>query len=194
MVNFKNENRYSFERVSGLVIDMQSCLLDGIAEKDGLVEAVSIFCKAMNLFEIRTVITEQVPSKLGETCVEISSLCVDSPKFSKKTFSAFGESSFASWVEQAKIEHLIITGIETPICVYLSAVDAVKKGIEVTVLTDCVGARRPGDATRCFGQLESIGCHLLPLETLLYSLLGSADHTVFRSISELVRARTRLSY
>lgn len=194
MVNFKNENRYSFERVSGLVIDMQSCLLDGIAEKDGLVEAVSIFCKAMNLFEIRTVITEQVPSKLGETCVEISSLCVDSPKFSKKTFSAFGESSFASWVEQAKIEHLIITGIETPICVYLSAVDAVKKGIEVTVLTDCVGARRPGDATQCFGQLESIGCHLLPLETLLYSLLGSADHTVFRSISELVRARTRLSY
>ena len=194
MVNFKNENWYSFERVSGLVIDMQSCLLDGIAEKDGLVEAVSIFCKAMNLFEIRTVITEQVPSKLGETCVEISSLCVDSPKFSKKTFSAFGESSFASWVEQAKIEHLIITGIETPICVYLSAVDAVKKGIEVTVLTDCVGARRPGDATQCFGQLESIGCHLLPLETLLYSLLGSADHTVFRSISELVRARTRLSY
>ena len=194
MVNFKNENRYSFDRVSGLVIDMQSCLLDGIAEKDGLVEAVSIFCKAMNLFEIRTVITEQVPSKLGETCVEISSLCVDSPKFSKKTFSAFGESSFASWVEQAKIEHLIITGIETPICVYLSAVDAVKKGIEVTVLTDCVGARRPGDATQCFGQLESIGCHLLPLETLLYSLLGSADHTVFRSISELVRARTRLSY
>mgnify|MGYP001254922392 CR=1 FL=1 len=194
MVNFKNENRYSFERVSGLVIDMQSCLLDGIAEKDGLVEAVSIFCKAMNLFEIRTVITEQVPSKLGETCVEISSLCVDSPKFSKKTFSAFGESSFASWVEQAKIEHLIITGIETPICVYLSAVDAVKKGIEVSVLTDCVGARRPGDATQCFGQLESIGCHLLPLETLLYSLLGSADHTVFRSISELVRARTRLSY
>ena len=193
MVNFKNENRYSFERVSGLVLDMQSRLLNGIAEKDDLVDAVSIFCKAMNLFEIRTVITEQVPSKLGETCDEISSLCSDSPKFSKKTFSAFGESSFASWVEQEKIEHLIITGIETPICVYLSAVDAIKKGMEVTVLTDCIGARRRGDAAQCLGQLESIGCHLLPLETLLYSLLGSADHAVFRSISELVRARTTLS-
>ena len=193
MVNFKNENRYSFERVSGVVLDMQSRLLNGIAEKDDLVDAVSIFCKAMNLFEIRTVITEQVPSKLGETCGEISSLCADSPKFSKKTFSAFGESSFASWVEQEKIEHLIITGIETPICVYLSAVDAIKKGMEVTVLTDCIGARRHGDAAQCLGQLERIGCHLLPLETLLYSLLGSADHAVFRSISELVRARTTLS-
>jgi isochorismate hydrolase len=193
MVNFKNENRYSFERVSGLVLDMQSRLLNGIAEKDDLVDAVSIFCKAMNLFEIRTIITEQVPSKLGETCGEISSLCSDSPKFSKKTFSAFGESSFASWVEQEKIEHLIITGIETPICVYLSAVDAIKKGMEVTVLTDCIGARRRGDAAQCLGQLESIGCHLLPLETLLYSLLGSADHAVFRSISEIVRARTTLS-
>ena len=189
MVNFKNENRYSFERVSGLVLDMQSRLLNGIAEKDDLVDAVSIFCKAMNLFEIRTVITEQVPLKLGETCGEISSLCADSPKFSKKTFSAFGESSFASWVDQEKIEHLIITGIETPICVYLSAVDAIKKGMEVTVLTDCIGARRLGDAKQCLGQLSSIGCHLLPLETLLYSLLGSADHEVFRSISELVRSR-----
>ena len=189
MVNFENENRYSFERVSGLVLDMQSCLLGGIAEKDDLVDAVSIFCKAMNLFEIRTVITEQVPSKLGVTATQISSLCPDSPRFSKKTFSAFGESSFASWVEQEKIEHLIITGVETPICVYLSAVDAIKQGMEVTVLTDCIGARRLGDAKQCLGQLESIGCHLLPLETLLYSLLGSADHAAFRSISELVRAR-----
>ncbi len=193
MVNFKNENRYSFECVSGLVLDMQSRLLNGIAEKDDLVDAVSIFCKAMNLFEIRTVITEQFPSKLGETCGEISSLCGDSPKFSKKTFSAFGESSFASWVEQEKIEHLIITGIETPICVYLSAVDAIKQGLEVTVLTDCIGARRRRDAQQCLGQLESLGCHLLPLETLLYSLLSSSDHAVFRSISELVRSRTEVA-
>jgi hypothetical protein len=193
MVNFENENRYSFKRVSGLVLDMQPRLLNGIAEKDDLVDAVSIFCKAMNLFEIRTVITEQAPSKLGETATQISSLCTDSPRFSKKTFSAFGESSFASWVEKEKIQHVIITGIETPICVYLSAVDAIKKGMEVTVLTDCIGARRLGDANHCLGQLKSIGCHLLPLETLLYSLLGSADHAVFRSISEIVRARTTLS-
>ena len=189
MVNFENENRYSFKRVSGLVLDMQPRLLGGIAQKDDLVDAVSIFCKAMNLFEIRTVITEQVPSKLGETATQISSLCTDSPRFRKKTFSAFGESSFASWVEKEKIQHLIITGIETPICVYLSAVDAIKQGMEVTVLTDCIGARRLGDAKQCLGQLSSIGCHLLPLETLLYSLLGSADHEVFRSISELVRSR-----
>ena len=193
MVNFENENRYSFERVSGLVLDMQSRLLGGIAEKDDLVDAVSIFCKAMNLFEIRTVITEQVPSKLGETATQISCLCPDSPRFSKKTFSAFGESSFASWVEQEKIEHLIITGIETPICVYLSAVDAIKQGLEVTVLTDCIGARRHRDAQQCLGQLESLGCHLLPLETLLYSLLSSSDHAVFRSISELVRSRTEVA-
>ena len=189
MVNFENENRYSFKRVSGLVLDMQPRLLGGIAEKDDLVDAVSIFCKAMNLFDIRTVITEQVPSKLGETATQISSLCTDSPRFSKKTFSAFGESSFASWVEKEKIQHLIITGIETPICVYLAAGDAIKQGMDVTVLTDCIGARRLGDAKQCLGQLESIGCHLLPLETLLYSLLGSADHEVFRSISGLVRSR-----
>ena len=193
MVNFEYENKYSFERVSGLVLDMQSRLLDGIAAKDDLVDAVSIFIKAMNLFEIRTVITEQVPLKLGETCGEISGLCPDLPRFSKKTFSAFGESSFSSWVEKEKIEHLIITGVETPICVYLSAVDAIKHGMEVTVLTDCIGARRNRDAQQCLGQLESLGCHLLPLETLLYSLLGSSDHAVFRSISELVRSRAEFA-
>ena len=93
----------------------------------------------------------------------------------------------------SKIDHLIVTGIETPICVYLSAIDAIKHGMKVTLVTDCIGARRAVDAKQCLGQLASLGCHLLPLETLLYSMLGSSEHEVFKSVSELVRDRSSLA-
>lgn len=193
MSNFKIEKRYSGMGVCGLVLDMQPRLLDGILAKDALLEGVSIFCEAMSLFEVETVITEQVPSKLGFTCEEISERCTHSPRFAKKTFSAFGEESFFDWMEQSKIDHLIVTGIEAPICVYLSAIDAIKHGMKVTLVTDCIGARRAVDAKQCLGQLASLGCHLLPLETLLYSMLGSSEHEVFKSVSELVRDRSSLA-
>ena len=86
MSNFKIEKRYSGMGVCGLVLDMQPRLLDGILAKDALLEGVSIFCEAMSLFEVQTVITEQVPSKLGFTCEEISERCTHSPRFAKKTF------------------------------------------------------------------------------------------------------------
>ena len=78
---------------------------------------------------------------------------------------------------------------ETPICVYLTAVDAVRRGMVVTVLVDCVGCRRPEDGEWALRKMEKLGCHLLPLESLLYAILKSARHKEFRSISALVKDR-----
>ena len=84
-------------------------------------------------------------------------------------------------------KHLLICGLETPICVYQTAVDALKAGYKVTLLADCLGARRAGDAATVLAQLVHAGCQVLPAETVFYALLHEASHPYFRNYTKLVK-------
>jgi nicotinamidase-related amidase len=89
--------------------------------------------------------------------------------------------------ERRGLERLVICGVETPVCVFQTAADALKGGLAVTVLSDCVGARREADARVCLDALARAGAEVLPSETLFYSLLGGAAHPFFRGYTELVK-------
>lgn len=176
--------------LAGLILDAQPRLLAGIEGSGTLVDSIKVFSRSMGVLSVPLCVTEQVPDKLGPTEEGIVEICSDSPTFLKDSFSAFGCSDFEEWISSGRIEHLLLSGVETPICVYLTAVDAVRRGLTVTVLTDCVGCRRPEDGKWALRKLENLGCHLLPLESLLYAMLKSARHEQFRSISALIKDRS----
>ena len=175
--------------LAGLIIDAQTRLLGGVGNQERLIDAIKVFAHSMCSLNVPLALTEQVPDKLGPTEREVLEACSGAPALSKDSFSAFGCPGFEEWISKGRIEHLLLTGIETPICVYLTAVDAVRHGLTVTILTDCVGCRRAEDGKWALRKLENLGCHLLPLESLLYAMLKSAKHEEFRSISALVKDR-----
>jgi nicotinamidase-related amidase len=87
-----------------------------------------------------------------------------------------------------KIEHVLLCGLETPVCVYQTALDALTSGLQVTLLSDCVGSRRADDARTCLDALVRSGAHVLPSETVFYSMLHDVDHSFFRAYTQLVKA------
>lgn len=175
--------------LAGLILDVQPRLLGALAKEDSLLDSVKTFAQSMKILGVPLCVTEQVPEKLGPTEEGVDEACRGSTKLPKDTFSAFGCEEFEQWLAKNETTHLLLSGIETPICVYLTAVDALRRKMEVTVLTDCVGCRRESDGEWALRKLERAGCHLLPLESLLYAMLGSAQHDEFRSISKLIRDR-----
>ncbi len=84
---------------------------------------------------------------------------------------------------------MVITGVETAICVYLTALEALSKKLKVTVLSDCVSGRRRNDSEVALADLSRRGVSVLPLETFVYSLLESAAHDQFKSVSALIKKR-----
>ena len=175
--------------LAGLILDAQPRLLGGIDGAETLLDSIKVFARSMGALGGPTCETEQVPDKLGSTDEGVLEACPDSQIFPKDSFSAFGCPDFREWISSGGIEHLLLTGIETPICVYLTTVDAVRRGLTVTILTDCVGCRSPEDGKWALRKLENLGCHLLPLESLLYAMLKSARHEQFRALSALVKDR-----
>ena len=177
------------DQVAVMLIDVQQSLLKGIDNRNELLDALNILIRSTKILDLPLLVTEQVPQKLGPTDPALLSITSAIQPVAKTSFSIFGCAEIREKLEKEKIVHLILSGLETPICIYLSAIDALKAGIEVTILSDCIGARRAIDAAVTLTKLQNAGCHVIPLESFLFGYLGSSEHSQFKGISNLVRNR-----
>ncbi len=133
--------------------------------------------------------TEQVPDKLGHTAPELLNRAPQAAVWSKTAFSAMADDTIRDLVvRQREVHHLLLCGIETPVCIYQTAIGALGLGLHLTVLSDAVGARRAEDAQPCLEALSRAGAHVLPSETVFYALLRDATHPFFRGYTQLVKS------
>ena len=177
------------KNTGAIIMDMQASLLDAISNGVELIESNFLQIQLLQILGVPICFSEQFPSKLGETVSKLKDFDHDLPIFEKNTFSAFGAESFIVWLDKNDIKHLIISGIETPICIYQTCVDALRLNIKVTLLSDCTGGRRVHDIQNAISQLRSFGCCVVSLETVIYSIMKDSSHSGFREVSRLVRSR-----
>lgn len=171
-----------------LVLDLQDRLLSQIPDSSRLLDRVACMLKVARCLDIPTGVCEQVPEKLGPTHATIRAACSDGTVFFEKNgFSALSAAGMDRWLRGHQIQHLLIAGVETPICVYQSVLDAVHKKLDCTVLSDCVGEARRVDRDPVLQQLMAMEVPVLPAETIVYSLLGSAQHPKFTVVNQIVK-------
>jgi len=171
-----------------LLIDFQDAFLQVIPSREQLLRRTCFAVEAANLLGCSIFVTEQLPEKLGPTTACIHELLPDATPVSAKTaFSAMEVDGLYHWIEEHSIDHLLLLGIETPICIYQTAVQALSEDLGITLLADCIGERRPADREPALRQLLSMDAHVLPSETIFYSLLGNAKHPYFREFTQLVK-------
>jgi len=170
-----------------LCIDLQPAFLAAIPDSQRVHWRCSFALEAARGLGLPVVFTEQVPAKLGRTAEDLLKLADQPVTMGKDAFSAFGDQAIAAHLKAGGTPHLLICGLETPVCVYQTAVAARKAGHEVTLLIDCLGARRAADATAVLAHLAQAGCSVLPAETVFYALLRDAKHPFFRAYTQLVK-------
>jgi nicotinamidase-related amidase len=176
------------EHLGLLLIDFQDAFLKAIPDRERLLKRSVFALRAAELLGVSVAVTEQVPEKIGATTEVLSgSWDVNTPVFDKSAFSAFEAAGLYRWIESSQIDHLLLTGIETSICIYQTALHALGADIGVTLLSDCISERRLEDRAPVLEQLLSMDAHILPSETIFYSLLGSAEHPKFREFNDLVK-------
>ncbi len=172
-----------------LCLDMQPPFIGAITDGAVVSRRCALALQAARGLGIATALTEQVPAKLGPTNTSILAAAgPDTPVFAKSTFSALATEEISAHLRDLEVEHLLLCGIETPICVYQTALEALNQDIAVTVLSDAIGARRSEDAAATLTALRAHGVHVLPLETVFYALLHDTAHPFFKSFTQLVKS------
>lgn len=171
-----------------LALDLQEPFLSALPAGERVVQRCQFALRAARGLGLRVALTEQAPEKLGGTVDAVRRAAGDAPILPKTTFSALADDAVAALIADHQIEHLLLCGLETPVCIYQTAIDALNRDLAVTVLSDAVGARRPDDATHVLNALARLGVHVLPSETVFYALLHDTAHPFFKPYTQLVKS------
>ncbi|MDA0346560.1 MAG: isochorismatase family protein [Verrucomicrobia bacterium] len=170
-----------------LVLDVQASFLKVIPDAESFKKRIQFCVETARLFGIPTLFTEQRPDKLGHSLDNVRDLNPKARCTAKTRFSAFSESAFSQWQQEEEIQHILVVGLETPICVYQSVLEAINQEIDVTVLSDAVCCRRREDGEVAITAMRLHGAHVLPSETIFYSILSDSNHPSFKEFTQLVK-------
>jgi nicotinamidase-related amidase len=171
-----------------MVIDFQDKLckaMDGgiLEKKTG---NVSVLLEAARELGVPVLATEQYPAGLGETLPELKEKIPNAP-LEKMSFSCCGNESIMARIVASGRSRIVVTGMETHICVLQTVLDLLAKGYYVHVVSDGVISRQKGNWRTGLTIASAAGAVVTSTETVLFQLLQKAGTAEFKKLSRLVR-------
>lgn len=170
-----------------VVIDIQGKLAALMHEKEAVYQNVNRLIKGAKSLELPILWTEQYPEGIGPTIPEIAETLEGIKSIPKMTFSCCRNDEFLSALEATGCKQVLVTGIETHICVYQTTLELLDAGYEVEVVADAVSSRTPANKTIGLDKMKTAGAGITGTETALYELLKIASGPKFKEILKIVK-------
>ncbi|UCD63880.1 MAG: hydrolase [Candidatus Zixiibacteriota bacterium] len=175
------------DRAALLVIDIQGRLATLMYRRESLFQNVIRMVKGARVLDVPVIWTEQLPDKLGPTAPEIAELLKEHRPVIKKAFSCCGDHGFLKELQSLGRSQLLLTGIETHICVYQTAVDLLGSGYEVYLVQDAVSSRIEDNYNLGIERIRQAGAKITSVEMSLFEMLRVAEGDRFKRIIEIVK-------
>ena len=183
--------RFSYENIDStffIFIDIQDKLVSMVPDKiqQVLEKNVTLLKECADVFNIDTIITEQYPDGLGKThsCLPCSQ---ENNVIEKLHFNCNNDTEFCESINSEKKTIYVLSGIETHICVFQTAIDLLNQNYEVIIVIDAVASRKKLHWKTALSTLQNKGAILLPAESVVFLLLQKAGTKEFKHLSRLIK-------
>lgn len=173
-----------------VVIDVQERLYPSIHEHERMLGRIDLLLTAANLMKIPVILTEQYPKGLGSTIEAIRRLVPNVEPLSKMDFSCLPALGFKERLAALHKEHreqIVLTGIETHICVTQTALDLAAQGERVMVVADATSSRRPMDAHTALQRMSQNGLTIATAESVVFEWLRRAGTEEFKALQSKLK-------
>ena len=167
-----------------VVIDVQEKLMPVIADTRRVIDNVITLLKFANIIDLPVILTEQ--EKLGATVPEVKQEIPECSPIGKITFDAFLSDEFVEQVHKTKRNTLILTGVETHICVAQTALHSLPD-FKVHVVSDAVSSRTADNWKIGLERMRQSGAVITSTEMVIYEVLKRAGTDEFRQTLKLVK-------
>lgn len=173
-----------------LVIDIQRKLAPAILDHERVTARTEALVTAADLFGIPKLITEHCPQQIGALVEPLRSRFGADEIFEKTAFAATDHPEFVRKVLAAGRRQVVMTGMETHVCVMQAALGLRAEGFDVWIVDDAVGSRPAAQRDRelALARLEHAGCVVAGTETVLFEWTKFATDERFRSMLALVKS------
>jgi nicotinamidase-related amidase len=176
------------EKTVMLLVDVQGQLAQLMYERESFFSQLEKMIKGMQILGVPIIWMEQIPAKLGPTTDRIAALMPkDQAPIDKESFSCCGEPKFMAAFEAVGRSQVLITGIETHICVFQTGAALMEKGCQVQVVADCVSSRSRDNKKIGLGRLASEGAKITSVEMAFFELMKAARGEAFKQVVTLIK-------
>jgi len=171
-----------------VVIDVQGKLAQLMHQKVSFFANVERMIKGAQILNLPIIWTEQAPDKLGQTIPQLRQPLQETTQpIAKISFSCCGNPPFMEQLKSINKSQVLITGLETHICVYQTVRDLLDIGYEVQVVADAVSSRTAENKQLGLERMKEAGATLTGTEMALFELLRVAEGPEFKAVSKLVK-------
>ncbi|MEK6776939.1 MAG: hydrolase [bacterium] len=170
-----------------VIVDIQDKLAAVMKHKQQVTDNCLHLIEAAKLLNIPIVVTEQYPKGLGPTIHEIRDALPNYEPFEKMTFDGCGGNGFLEKIASLNRKQMILTGMETHICVLQTCLGLLQKGYFVHLVGNAVCSRGKDDYLAGREWMRDAGAVITCTETALFQLIEKAGTPEFKAISKRIK-------
>lgn len=190
-IDRRQAGRFRLDRRSAglLVVDLQERLLRAMEAEAGprALKNALLLVRAARRLKLSMAATEQYPRGLGPTVPELREALEGVRPIEKIEFSCANVPGIVEGFRSSHVEHVVLVGVETHVCVLQTALDLLAEGFSVHIPADAVASRTRLNLETGLRLAEQAGAAVTSTETVLFQLLGRAGTEEFRELSALVK-------
>lgn len=173
-----------------VVIDIQGRLAGVMsdADRERVIRNAGILIQAAALIGVPQIVTEQYPRGLGPTEEAVASHFLGELAPVEKTcFACSASEQFSDVLQGSGKKQVILTGMESHVCVLQTAMELIAEGYSVFVVEDAVCSRSEFHHRNAMERMRAAGVVVTNHESVLFEWLRDARHEHFKAVSALIK-------
>jgi nicotinamidase-related amidase len=176
------------ERSALVLVDYQGRLMPAMADGQLVVQEAVFLARVAQAIGVPVLGTEQNPRGLGPNVEAVRALCRDT--MPKMHFDATAD-GLAELLDATgrTVDQVVIAGCEAHVCLMQTALGLLASGLQVAVVPEACGSRRPSDKALAMRRLEGRGATLVCGEMVAFEWLRSCEDARFKAVLQLIKER-----
>ncbi len=180
--------KWDRDRSALVLVDYQGRLMPRIDQGDTAVQEALFLARVANTLGVPVLGTEQNPRALGPNVDELRALCTHT--LAKMHFDATTDGLLDLIRATGRpVAQVVVAGCEAHVCLMQTALGLLAAGLQVAVVPDACGSRRPSDKSLALQRLADEGARLVSSEMLAFEWLRSCEDPLFKALLPLIKSR-----
>lgn len=175
------------EHTGLLIVDSQEKLMQVMGRKQRVIDNIIKLLQLSNFFALPVILTEQYPKWLGPTLPEIIEYLPAYEPIEKLHFNCCDVEAFNERLDSEALKSIIITGVESHICIFQTCVSILEKGYQVHVPQDAVDSRTDENWHVGLELMKEAGALITSTETVIYQILKKAGTKEFKKMLKIIK-------
>lgn len=177
----------TIEKTALIIVDAQEKLMQVMGNPERVSDRIVKLLNLARVFNVPVILTEQNPKLLGPTIPVIKAALPEYRPIEKLDFDCCNVDPFNTRLREKALHNIILTGVETHICIFQTCVSLLDRGYTVHIPHHAVDSRTADNWHIGLSLMKEAGAVITSAETIIFQILKRAGTPEFKEMLKIVK-------